>query len=267
MAGMKVLVLAIAGLAAGALGPALAGSDGIEAVTRPSIEITLSFLEAGKIEHVYIKQGDRVKLGQPIIRLNDDADLVRLDQLKGQAENQGKIKMAAAQLAQKSQLLDHLEGAASRNAVSPLELSRAQLDASLASLTRDQESFEHTQAGLRFREAQIRLDRLALNSPAAGLVEELFVHEGQIIDRLEKVVRLVTIDPLWVDVATPVTQAKGLTVGAAVTVEFRDGQKATGKLVHVGAFADAGSDTLKVRIEVPNGASRPAGEHVKVRFP
>jgi hypothetical protein len=30
--------------------------------------------------------------------------------------------------------------------------------------------------------------------------------------------------------------------------------------------ADAASDTLRVRIEVPNQAKRPAGEHVLVTF-
>lgn len=257
--------LAQAALAAWlAIAPAGAAPEAVEAVTRPSIDITLSFLEAGKVERVHVKQGDRVTKGGWLVQLDAAPEIVRLEQLKGQAENLSKIKMAAAQQAQKSALLSHLNGL--QNAVSPLELSRAQLDASLASLTRDQENFEHAQAQLRYREAQIRIERLSLVSPIAGLVEELHVHHGQIVDRLEKVVRLVSVDPLWVDVATPLTEAKALQVGAPASVEFRDGTVLAGKLVHIGAFADAGSDTLKVRIEAGNAAGRPAGEHVKVRW-
>ena len=247
-----------------ALAPVTAAPDAVEAVTRPSIDITLSFLEAGKVERVHVKQGDRVVKGGWLVQLDAAPEIVRLDQLRGQAENQSKIKMAAAQQQQKSQLLSHLNGL--QNAVSPLELARAQLDASLAALTRDQENFEHAQAQLRFREAQIRIERLSLVSPISGMVEELHVHHGQIVDRLEKVVRLVSVDPLWVDVATPLAEAKALQVGAPASVEFRDGQVLSGKLVHIGAFADAGSDTLKVRLEVANAAGRPAGEHVKVRW-
>ena len=263
---MKCSVVLAAAVFAAVQVCAVRAADGVEAVTRPSKDITLSFLEAGKVERVYVKQGDRVKAGQYLVQLNAAADLVRLDQLKGQAESQSKIRMASAQIAQKSQLLDHLNGTARGNAVSPLELSRAELDANLARLTRDQENFEHVQAQLRYREAQIRIERMSLLSPLTGVVEEVHVNEGQIVDRLEKTLRLVAIDPLWVDVATPVTQAKTLKAGDPVTVEFRDGVKATAKLVAVGAFADAGSDTLKVRIEVPNAAGRPAGEHVKVLF-
>ena len=41
----------------------------------------------------------------------------------------------------------------------------------------------------------------------------------------------------------------------------------SGRVVHVGAVADAASATLKVRIEVPNMEKRPAGEHVQVMCP
>jgi len=39
-----------------------------------------------------------------------------------------------------------------------------------------------------------------------------------------------------------------------------------GRVVFVGSVADAASGTLRVRVEVPNKASRPAGEHVLVTF-
>ena len=39
-----------------------------------------------------------------------------------------------------------------------------------------------------------------------------------------------------------------------------------GRIIFVAAVADAASGTLRVRIEVPNKARRPAGEHVLVTF-
>ena len=39
-----------------------------------------------------------------------------------------------------------------------------------------------------------------------------------------------------------------------------------GKVIHIAAVADAASNTLTVRVEVANPASRPAGEHVRVRL-
>ena len=42
--------------------------------------------------------------------------------------------------------------------------------------------------------------------------------------------------------------------------------RAAGKVIYIAAVADAASNTRTVRVEVPNKALRPAGEHVKVRF-
>jgi hypothetical protein len=40
-----------------------------------------------------------------------------------------------------------------------------------------------------------------------------------------------------------------------------------GMVIYIGAVADAASGTLRVRVQVPNKARRPAGEHVSIIFP
>ena len=93
-----------------------------------------------------------------------------------------------------------------------------------------------------------------------------------------EVIRVVQIDPLWIDAPVPLTQAVELKVGRTAQVVFGLPDKPTkaepastslvvpGRVIFVGAVADAASDTLRVRIEVPNQAKRPAGEHVRVTF-
>jgi hypothetical protein len=39
-----------------------------------------------------------------------------------------------------------------------------------------------------------------------------------------------------------------------------------GKILHISSVADAASDTLQCRVEVPNPDKRPAGERVLVQF-
>jgi len=242
--------------------------DAVEAIARPSKDITLSFLFPGKIAKVLVKEGDAVEVASVLVRQDAAAEEIRLAQLKAEADNTAKIKMAEARLAQKKALLEHLETAAKRNAASPLELDRARLDAALAHLALVQAEFEHAQAALKHDEAKLRLDRMALGSPIAGKVEELFVHEGETVDKLDRVVRLVKIDPLWIDAAVPLAKAVSLRPGDPAAVHFEGKRKATirGTVIHIGAFADAGSETLTVRVEIANPSGRPAGEHVRVRF-
>jgi len=85
------------------------------------------------------------------------------------------------------------------------------------------------------------------------------------------VLRIVKIDPLWVNVAVPMARARRLKKGDPVRVDFPDPsgtpKPVTGKIIHIPAEADAASRTIKVRVEVSNPTGRrAAGEHVKVTF-
>ena len=108
---------------------------------------------------------------------------------------------------------------------------------------------------------------MRLVSPIDGRVEKLEAHQGELADAQTKVIRVVKIDPLWIDAKVPLDLARQLCAGGAATVEFfLTGETATGKVVFCSATADYGSKTLMVRVEVPNPTGRVAGEDVKVRF-
>jgi multidrug efflux pump subunit AcrA (membrane-fusion protein) len=81
---------------------------------------------------------------------------------------------------------------------------------------------------------------------------------------------VVQVDPLWIDAPVPLAQAVGLKVGMTARVELAESGKkgllGEGRIIFVGAVADAASGTLRVKIEVPNKDRRPAGEHVLVSF-
>ncbi len=79
--------------------------------------------------------------------------------------------------------------------------------------------------------------------------------------------RIVQTDPLWVDASIPLMQAALIKPGALLDVTFYppDPNTVRGRVIFVAAVADAASNTLNVRIEVPNPSKRPAGEHVQVQ--
>jgi hypothetical protein len=64
-------------------------------------------------------------------------------------------------------------------------------------------------------------------------------------------------------------QAKKLTLKQDAWINFLhsvDSEPAQGRIIHISAVADGASDTLRVRVEVPNSYRRPAGERVTVKF-
>lgn len=241
---------------------------GIAAITNPSADVTLSFVQPGRIAEVYIKQGEAVTAGQALVQQDDAVDRARLAQLEADAKNMVNIEAGKASLAQKRVDLQKLETAAALNAATELEVEHAKLDVKIAELSLELAKFEHEQAVRKFDEAKLQIEHMNLNSPIDGTVEKVDVETGESVNALESVIRIVQIDPLWIDVPVPLAKAWNLARNRTVEVDFQNPEKTPteGKIVFIAAIADAGSGTLRVRVEVPNKNKRPAGEHVKVVF-
>jgi RND family efflux transporter MFP subunit len=247
----------------------LAGNGtGVRAITRPSTDITLSFVQPGRIAEVPFKEGDVVKAGDVLVCQDDAAEQVQLAQLKAQSEDVTQMRASEASLAQKRVDLEKLEKAAASNAATFLEVEHAKLDVTIAQLSLELAKFEHKQAGRKYEEQRIRLDRMQLKSPVDGRIEKVNVEVGESANALADVIRVVQIDPLWIDAPVPLTEAIGLKTGMTAQIQFAESGKgasnAQGRVIFIAAVADAASGTLRVHIEVPNKAGRPAGEHVLV---
>lgn len=241
---------------------------GIRAITRPSADITLSFVQPGRVAKVHFKEGDVVRAGQVLARQDDAVEQAQLAQLKAQSENTTQIRASEASLAQKKVDLEKLEIAAARNAATPLEVQHAELDVKIAELSTELARFEHEQAGRKYEEQRLRVDNMQIKSPIDGSVEAIHVEVGESVNALAEMVQIVRVDPLWMDVPVPLARAVELKRGMPGRVTFPGpgGSAVDGQIMSVGAVADAASGTLTVRVEVPNPKSRPAGEHVTVAF-
>lgn len=245
--------------------------DRLEAITKPSRDVTMSFVRAGKIAKFLVKEGDWVKLDAPLVQLDDEAEQIQLAQLKAQADDKIRVDAADAQLAQKVNERDRTKNAyeTSRSATE-LQVQQAELDVKIADLSLQLSKFEREQAVRKYDEAKSQVARMRLNSPVEGRVERFFVQEGESVDALAKVIRVVQIDPLHIEVPVPRCGVNCLKTGQEVQVLFDRGEgsaQATGKITYVAAVGDAASETLMVRVEVANKDRRPAGEHVIVQFP
>jgi len=243
---------------------------GVRAITRPSADITLSFVQPGRIAQVPFKEGDMVKAGEVLVRQDDAAEQVQLAQLKAQSEDVTQMRASEASLAQKKVDLEKLQKAAASNAATFLEVEHAKLDVTIAQLSFELAKFEHEQAGRKYEEYRIRVDNMQLKSPVDGWIEKVDVEVGESANALADVIRVVQTDPLWIDAPVPLAEGINLKTGRTARVQFTDSGKATsaaeGRVIFVAAVADAASGTLRVRIEVPNPMGRPAGEHVLVTF-
>jgi len=263
-----VVAAVVLGAAAGSL------AEGIEAISKASEDITLSFVRPGRVATVLVKEGDSVRAGQVLMEQDNEEAAKLLEKLRAQAENTTGVELYKAQLAQKEIEARRQEDLFKKGATTGTQVERAKVDALTIQKYLEQSMFEREQSRLEYEQALVTFDRMRLKSPVDGRVEQLLVHAGEGADGLQKVVRVVKTDPLWIDVPVPLAAARDVSAGAKAAVEFPagvawDAARATveGRVIFVATVADAASDTVTVRVEVPNTTLRPAGEHVRVTFP
>jgi len=246
----------------------VAVAEGIEAITAPSQDVTLSFVRPGHVGEIPVKEGDSVEAGQVLMQQDNEAELLQLEQMKAQADNDTRVRAAQAELEQKNLYLKRLQEAAGRGAATEMEVELAKLDVVIAELTLELANFGHEQDNKKYQEMKAEIDRMQLKSPISGKVEQIFVHKGESADAGQKAVRVVKTDTLWINVPVSLAEAEKLKLGQVAKVEFpgEEGKPVDGKIIYIAAVADAASNTLTVRAEVPNTEGRPAGEHVKISF-
>ena len=254
---------------AGALVSVPCGAQEIEAITRPSKDVYLSFVRPGLVAEVFVKDGEKVQAEQVLVRLDDEAERIQLEQIKAEAEDTTRMEAAEAKLDQTRVDLKKFQRAQEQGGATSLEVDHAKLDVLIADLSLKLSRLEHAQQQRKYEEAKAQLDRMALKSPIAGIVETVAAKEGEAVEEQARILRVVKIDPLWLDVPVPAAQAEALKVGRVADVRFGQGSGPVlqGKITYLASVIDAASDTRTVRVECPNSAGRPAGEHVHVGFP
>ena len=245
--------------------------EGIDAITRPSSDKTLSFIRPGLVKNVLVKEGDMVKADQVLVRMDDSVEQAELAHLKAQSEDKVRIQAAKANLDQKKVDLEKTKWAAERNVATDLQVRHATLDVTIADLSLALRTFESAQDTRKYNEAKVRLSRMQLSTPVAGKVEKIHIEAGESVNAVQEVIRVVNIDSLKIDVPVPLEQARRLRVGQLTRIIFPGSHEslartAEGKVGYIASIADAASNTLMVCVEVDNPTGRPAGEHIQVRF-
>lgn len=249
------------------MGSAASAAEDMVALTAPSADIVMSFTVAGRVKNVPVKEGLAVKAGDLLIELNAEALEARLKQLTLEAENQAEVMASAAEMLQKRQDLIKLERAFKKGAATKIELEHARLDVDISEFRLQAARQALEVAVYKKKEAEAEIREYRLLSPVNGLVEKIEVEVGESAKTSEDAVRVVALNPLWVETDAPLARFGDLSPGREVKVIFPDGWETGGRLVFRGAVADSASETVRVRLEVDNPQGRQAGERVLLSIP
>lgn len=214
-------------------------------VVRPRVESAIGFRVGGKIVERAVNVGDRVKVGQPVARL-DDTDLKL-------AENSAKAAVASART-RRDVARDNLERA------KPL-LAKQYISQAAYDVRRNE--FDAAASALESAEAQLRqasnaVSYATLKADKAGIVTAVTGEPGQVVSAGQAVISLAEAGATEIAVAVPEQDAGRIAVGQRATITLWAGPRAgtEGRIREIAGQADAASRTYAVRVAV---ASPPEG--------
>jgi cobalt-zinc-cadmium efflux system membrane fusion protein len=236
--------------------------ESVVALTSPSADIEMAFTVTGRVAKISVREGQPVSRDEAVIGLDDAALRMRLRQLVLDSENDSEILAAAAEVAQKKQDLAKLEQAFEKGAATRIELEHGKLEVEIGEYRLQAAKHAKEIAGLKAREVEAEAREYVMNSPIDGTVERLDLEVGETAKSSEPAIRIVRLDPLWAETAAPLERYAEFAPGTAVAVRFPGGREASGTVIFRSAVADSASETIKVRLEIPNPENRHAGERI-----
>jgi RND family efflux transporter MFP subunit len=148
-------------------------------------EATVSAQITGTVSQVLIEEGDRVKAGQVIGRLEDTAQRAALAQAQAQLHSaQALLVQDQAQLAQSERDVRRDEDLVKRNLVSQqaVEQARTQVESQRAQLESQRKQIDLAEANVRA--AQVQLDYCTVRAPFDGVVIAKAAQVGEIVSPL-----------------------------------------------------------------------------------
>ena len=242
-----------------------------EGHTVPAEKSQQSFDLPGVVDQVFVKEGQLVKEGELLAQQNIAADQAHIEQLELKANSTAEVLAEEKSLEKAKATLKRKTKLFGQGAISPEEFDEAKLEVDV-----DIEKVKHAHeqadsAKLELKEAQKRLEQKQLKAKVAGIIAGINTHPGELStnDPQHPAITVVKNDPVHVEVAVPVGQAKNLKTGEKLMVQYVGEETwEPGQVIFVAPEADAESQTQLVKLELPNPESkRASGLSVTVKLP
>ncbi len=245
--------------------------QGVRAVTKPSQDAMMGFTLSTRVVEVLVEGGQQVHQGDLLVQGDDSSDKAEAAFQRARAETELPRKRAEGQAELAKLEYQRQLQAKEKGGANPLDIERARAAEQAARIDYQLAILNEVLAKHQADAAEARVAKLSLRAPFDGVVDVVRVNKGQSVRDGEPVVRVVAIDPIWIDVPAPtaLTIKLDLKTGSPAWVMLQDDVKPriyTAKVIEVAPTADPASGTRRVRVEMANKIHLVPGMNAQVRF-
>ncbi len=217
-------------------------SGSLRAVNQASVKARVP----GEVREVLVREGEGVKAGQVLIKMDASDYRARVDQAKGALEAaRGQLEIATKGRDNNKALLDKgfISKTAFDNAESQYGIARANVESARGALDVAQKALADT----------------VIRAPISGLVSMRMVQPGEKVSADNRLLDVVDLRQMDLEAAVPSSDIMHVALGQEVLVKVEGMPKAlTGKVTRINPATQAGSRSIMAYIQIdnPQGALR-----------
>ncbi|WP_417884794.1 efflux RND transporter periplasmic adaptor subunit [Zunongwangia sp.] len=182
---------------------------------------------SGLLKKVYIKEGDKVKKGQLLAKIDDGGLASQV------AQSQAQATLAKTTYERQKRLWDQNIGS---------EIQYLQVKT----------NFEATQKAAE--QLQSQLSKTTITAPFSGVIDEVISNQGEVVSPGQsQLFRLINLSNMYVEAAVPENYLTKIKNGTSVFISINSiNKKYEGKVTDVGSNINPNNRTFRVRISIPN---------------
>jgi RND family efflux transporter MFP subunit len=194
---------------------------------------------AGTIDSLFAELGDRVRVGQPLARMESTEQEIALASADAAFDNAGRAAVRARALTKSG-------------FVTPADSEQSELQLRQTQIAR--------------RKAQNDVERTRVTAPFAGVVTVRQARPKRFVAVGDTLFRLTYSGPLLARVRVPEASARALKVGDVTSATASNGYSYAGRVIHAAPMIDAGSGTREMVMEINSAGALMAGSAVTMHL-
>ena len=197
---------------------------------------------AGELQGLTVREGDFVKAGQIIARIDASELLSRVRQAREQAESsKAQMEVAQRQVDNNKALVD--QGFISKTA----------LDTSLANLNAAKSTYQAALAGTDV--AKKSVDDTVLKTPISGQVSQRMAQSGERVGIDARIVEIVDLSRLELEATLSAADSTRIQVGQMAELQIEGNKTVAAKVVRINPTAQAGSRSVLAYLSIDNASA------------
>jgi membrane fusion protein (multidrug efflux system) len=211
-------------------------SGSLRAVNQIAVKARL----AGEVRDVLVREGEPVKAGQILIKIDTSEYTARVEQARGTLQAaRGQLDIATKARDNNQALLakGFISQNAFDNAASQYDIARANLDSAKGA----------------FDVAQKSLNDTVIRAPISGLVSSRTVQPGEKVSADNRLLDIVDLHQMEMEVAIPTTDIMSIALGQEVLVKVEGlAEPLAGKVARINPSTQSGSRSIMAYIQIDN---------------